>query len=218
MDILTISHAAATNSLKDAFFKYIKNMLIRSTLKGTLKDLSIRNPERWRQVRNLMEAITQSVSSSRAFTNSLATLVRNCMETTVDEWRQNSKNIHHTEEKPSPMALPSLPDTRSTENLQAVARRKLERVHLWEHRSKIQKFKTDKYMPTYSISSCRWKVRLSGTGLSADRSDQRKEKYEDVVHLTLLHFPVHKTVKYSYICALDYHTYNHNDHSPRYEE
>lgn len=50
IDMLAANHAVASNSLKDASYSCIKNILTEMALKGSLGDLYIRNLERWSQV------------------------------------------------------------------------------------------------------------------------------------------------------------------------
>lgn len=84
MDILKTCYAAASAGLKDASYRYVENVLIGMTLKGTLDNLFIRNLELWSQASTFMDAFTQRVLTSRTFIYQLATLVNKLVEKTID--------------------------------------------------------------------------------------------------------------------------------------
>lgn len=129
MYMLTTGHAAATNGLKDASFRCIKNILTEMTFKRRVDDFFTQNIERWSQAPEFIDAFTEKVLSQRTFTISMSTIVKQRVNNTVSEWRLNVKEEAQSESKTHSEVPPSLPYTPSSKVLQDLARRKPERAH-----------------------------------------------------------------------------------------
>lgn len=90
VDMLTTSQVAATNGLKGASYIYVENIVTGMTLDGTIDGIFIRKLKRWCHVPVSMDAFTQRGLNSRAFTDPLATFVKQKMNNVVDGWHQNT--------------------------------------------------------------------------------------------------------------------------------
>lgn len=127
MDVLATSYAATTNRPKDTSYSYAENVLTERTLKGMLDDRFRKSLERWRQAPELMNAFTKRVFNQRTFKSPLATLVKKPLDSTFDEWRLNTKEeTHKIEYSPHPVTLPSPWNTSTSNDLEDLARNKLE--------------------------------------------------------------------------------------------
>lgn len=118
-----------------------------------------------------MYAFTQKILDSRTFPNPPATFVKQRMDSTSVEWRLSAKERAHLKEILHQVTTPALLDTSFCKDLQDLARKKPERVHARQQKTKSQKIKTEKYAPSFFPSCRSSKVRPFDTGSSAGRSD-----------------------------------------------
>lgn len=152
-------------------------MLTKTTLKGTADDRLIKNLKRWSHALEFVDTFTKWDFSSRTFTIPLAKFVKQRMDNTVDERRQNAKEGASPKEKPHPVALSLFPSSSSSKDLRDMAGRKLERVNARNQSAKSRKVKTDKYVPPFFAGFCSSMLRPCDSDLSVECNDQCKGYY-----------------------------------------